>query len=122
MKEDITISVVSISGPICVDPEDAWKLCGLLREHLQRAKGIVCLDFTGVEVLTSAFLNGSLGCLHATFSADYLCSALTVKGLEQPDSALVDLIRRSAAEYFSKSPEERAVVDNAADRLALSPC
>src|SRR5437667_4379850 len=85
------IRVVEKLGPVCVDPADGGALCGLSHEALARGES-VCLDFTGVTTLASAFLNAAVGCLYASFGHEDLSRRLSWKGLDATDESIMRFV------------------------------
>lgn len=115
-----TIKIADICGPICVDAADGVSICDRVGTVLARGHS-VCLDFTGVTAITTAFLNASVGCLHGRFEINDLRKRLTTHGLDKSDADLLDLVRRSAGKYFHSSDETREVIDEAA-HAPLATC
>lgn len=107
------IPLAELLGPICVDAEDGFAICSLIRHHLN-AGDAICLDFTGVSALTTEFLTASVGCLHGTFPLDDLQRRLTCRGLNKTSEDLVDIVRQSSAQYYGGSDETRDAIDKAA--------
>jgi STAS-like domain of unknown function (DUF4325) len=112
----VRICVVDLVGPVCVDPEDGAVLC---RHALAAmASGLsVTLDFGGVRALTSSFLNSAVGCLLASFPRETIKEKLSWSGLDAADDELVDLVLKNANRYYSATPEARAALASAANRI-----
>ena len=68
----------------------------------------VSLNFTGVSVLTSAFVNAALGCLYRNLGPHGLDGRLIFAGLDSIDQALVDEVRARAAHFCAASPQQQS--------------
>lgn len=110
------IPVVDLCGPICVDPDDGFRVCEQARPALERGD-VVVLDFDGVTDLTGSFLNAAVGCLYGSFSADDLAQRLTCLGLDATDEAVLRVVQENAVEFFALNSTQR---QRLADE-ALSP-
>lgn len=67
--------------------------------------GTVVLDFSGMTLLTSAFLNATVGQLYGKYSSEELQKSLTIANMSADDKTLlIEVIERAKA-YFA-SPEE----------------
>lgn len=108
------IQVIDLFGTICVDSEDGAKLCDLAHEALDRGDA-VCLDFSGITTLASAFLNTAVGCLYAFFDKDDLDRRLLWKGLDPTDEGVMRFVQRNAIRFYSaKQPQREALVASSA--------
>jgi hypothetical protein len=96
----VDLCVIDLFGPICVDSEDGTRLCDRAREALGRGE-TVCLDFTGVTTLASAFLNTAVGCLYAFFDKEDLDRRLLWRGLDATDEAVLRIVQRNAVRFYS---------------------
>src|SRR5262245_3805813 len=100
------IRVIDYLGPVCVDPEDGARLSARTKEALSRGES-VCLDFTGVTTLASAFLNAAVGCLYASFSEEDLSRRLSWKGLDETDESVLRFVQRNAVRFYSANRENK---------------
>lgn len=96
-------------GPVCVDPEDGALLCDRAREVLAGGDTL-CLDFTGVTTLASAFLNASVGCLYATFGEEDLARRLSWKGLDATDESVMRFVQKNAIRFYSANSEKKEML------------
>lgn len=101
------ISVLSLFGLICADPDDGGCLCEHARQALEAGESVV-LDFTGVTTLTSAFLNSAIGCLYGSFTVEDLDRRLSWAGLDKTDESLIRLVRSNAVRFFAANAEQRS--------------
>lgn len=110
-KNIVTLKVVDICGPHCVDIEDGECLNKQILPFLQ--EGInVCLDFTGVVTLISSFLNASIGKLFGQFKNEDVEKRIRWIGLDEEDTQLIKLVIRNAKEHFAKSPATQEAENN----------
>jgi hypothetical protein len=100
------ICVMDTFGPICIESEDGKKLFDHVCEILN-CKETVCLDFTGITMLVSAFLNTAVGCLYGSFDKDDLARRFTWQGLDSTDEALLRLVQKNAIRFFSANQSQR---------------
>jgi STAS-like domain of unknown function (DUF4325) len=110
------IVVVDLCEPFCVDPADGVRTQAATTAALQRGEA-VCLDFSGVTVLTSSFLNTAVGRLYAALPAGTLESRLTFTGLDAIDEALVREVQANARRFYAATPEQQAQLVESASHL-----
>lgn len=110
-----SIRVVELVGPVCVDPEDGSGLCQESHSALSQGASVL-LDFTGVQTLTSSFLNSAVACLFASYPAETLGQRLQWTGLDSTDERLVNLVLKNAARFYSATPEQQAAMAAASTR------
>ena len=58
------------------------------------------LDFSGISILTTAFLNSAIGQLYNTYSSEQLNNALRLKNVANEDKILFKKVIERAKEYF----------------------
>ena len=68
--EQILISKI-INGEFAVSPEDGKAVYELIYDQIKK-KNKVDLDFTGIDIMTTAFLNNAIGALYKNFSGEEL--------------------------------------------------
>lgn len=96
-------------GPICVDSADGAGLGEAIHNSFEQGES-VCIDFTGVTTLTSAFLNAGVGSLYGVYSKDRLDRDLTWKGLDKADEALLRLVQRNAVRFYSATKQQQEML------------
>lgn len=96
-------------GSICVDSTDGASLGELIREALVRGE-TVCLDFTGVSTLTSAFLNASVGSLYGMYPKERLDRDLSWTGLDAADEDLLRLVQRNAVRFYAAAKPQQDIL------------
>ena len=85
----IKLVVKDIIGPQCGTYDDGNKVFIVASDSI-RAGDSVDLDFDGVEVLTSSFVNGAIGNLVRTFGDDILKTRLTLTPRNGKDRYVLD--------------------------------
>lgn len=91
-----------INSDLAVSTEKGNQVFELIESNL-KANEQVILDFEGISVLITAFLNAAIGKLYAnnSFTGDFLNSHLKLVNVESEDRVLfIDVIQR-AKEYFA---------------------
>ena len=59
------------------------------------------LDFSGITILTTAFLNSAIGQLYNTYKSDQLNNTLRLKNVADEDRILFKKVIERAKEYFA---------------------
>src|SRR3989304_5475249 len=83
-----------------------------LYERIKKAfdsKIKVILDFNNIELITSTFLNSSVGKLYGQYDLDFIREHLSVDNLSDDDLVLLKKVVDRAKEYF----KEREKIDRA---------
>ena len=110
-----TIQVHHRFGSVCVDSDEGAVLCGLLRDGLSTGDRVM-LNFEGVGMLTSSFLNPAIGCLYSSFSADELERRLHWKGLDDTDEQILRLVMKNGALFYAADDGQRDVMASVSAR------
>lgn len=65
-------------------------------------KETVILDFSGIKIMTTAFLNAALGQLYSTnsFTSEFLNEHLELINVQEEDKPLFAMVVERAKEYF----------------------
>ncbi len=63
----------------------------------------VTLDFEGIDLTITAFLNSSIGKLYSKFSTETIRELLDIKNLSQDELPLLKLVIERAKERFGKN-------------------
>lgn len=101
-----------------VDGDSAvWTHAGtLVYKQLEEAlskKETVVLDFNGVEMMTTAFLNAAIGQLYSKYSSDELNRWLKLENVADDDKILFKKVVTRAREYFSNKSHFEDSANNA---------
>jgi hypothetical protein len=110
------IRVVDVCGSCCVVPDDGAKLCGLIREGLDRGE-VVLLDFSGVDTLGGNFLSAAVGALYGFYSRKDLDARLRWEGLAPEADAVLRVVQGHAILFFSATPDQQEALLAASLRL-----
>ncbi|WP_129020479.1 STAS-like domain-containing protein [Edaphocola flava] len=102
-----------IGNDYAVVTEDGDKVFQLLSHYLID-KETVTLDFEGVDLLTTAFLNSAIGQLYgnSTFTSEFLNTHLKLKNIAPEDKHLFVWVIERAKQYF----KDKKGFDNSADK------
>jgi uncharacterized protein DUF4325 len=101
------LTIATVCGPYCVDPVKGAQVGESVAAVLQSGE-TVCLDFTGVKVLTSRFVVAAVGSLYGRFTAQEVEERLSFVGLDRVDEELVREVQVKAQQFYAASPELRA--------------
>lgn len=97
-----------IKSDTALSPDAGSAVFSLINRGLLE-KQDVKLDFTGIEVVTSAFLNAAIGQLYSKFGSKELNEHLKITNLPIEDKALLRKVIERAKDYFQdqKSFDQR---------------
>ncbi|MDY3443452.1 STAS-like domain-containing protein [Riemerella anatipestifer] len=92
----------TINTDFAVSTEDGNTIFELLKENFLQDK-MVSLDFSGITLMTTAFLNSAIGQLYSTdrFSSSFLKENLKLENVQDHDKPLFALVVKRAKEYFA---------------------
>ena len=90
-----------IESDIAVATDAGDKLLDVIVSLLNEKKPVV-LDFNGINILTTAFLNAAIGQLYNNdrFSSEFLNDYLKVINVQTEDRPLFSMVIKRAKEYF----------------------
>lgn len=89
-----------IDSTLAVSADDGEKVYLQIEENISK-KRKVSVDFSGIEIMTTAFLNAAIGQLYSKFSGDDLNSYLKITSIEESDTNLLKKVIQRAKEYFA---------------------
>jgi len=98
-KEKLLISKL-IDGNTAVSADDGQLIFDKIKDALYNNK-LIELDFEGIEILTTAFLNAAIGQLYNIYTSDKLNEFLKLKNVSQEDLTLFQKVIRRAKEYYA---------------------
>lgn len=84
-----------ITGPYCGEYSDGEKIYEIVAEHLKK-EGLVTLDFSGINILSSSFFNGSIAKLFLDFPLEFLLERLSMVGMKKIDRYVLNRVVREA--------------------------
>jgi STAS-like domain of unknown function (DUF4325) len=99
-------------GENLLDPQEGERLCAVIRDELMAGKD-VALDFTGVRIVASAFLNAAIGQLYEAVPEQVIKQHLTVPNLSDIGKFALKRVVDNSKRYYS-DPRYRRAVDASA--------
>lgn len=111
--EHLTISSI-IKGDIAVSTSDGEIVFSELSRSLKK-KNKVTLDFKGISILTTAFLNAAIGQLYSgeIYPDNFLNEHLKIINVRDVDTPLFSLVINRAKEYFQNKKNLEESVNTA---------
>jgi len=91
----MNISIKEITGPYCGEYSDCEKVYEIVSSHLKRNENLT-LDFSGINILSSSFFNGSIAKLFIDFPSDFLLEHLSIVGMKKIDRYVLNRVVRVA--------------------------
>ncbi|HZY35617.1 MAG TPA: STAS-like domain-containing protein [Mucilaginibacter sp.] len=95
---DITIKDY-LGGNTALAPSKGYPIHDVIKGALDKQQ-IVYLDFEGMELMTTAFLNAVIGKLYSEFTSEDLNNFLKIKNISQSDIILLKKVIDTAKLYF----------------------
>ena len=103
MKKKVVINVAGQIGQIMASvSHDGETLHRLITEALQE-KRLVILDFTDIDLVTSSFLNASIGQLYNQYDQLFLDKYLKFENLKPVEEATLKRVQEWAQNYFKNN-------------------
>jgi hypothetical protein len=104
-----------INSELAVSTENGNKVFKIVDEYLQQNEKIQ-LDFGGITVMITAFLNAAIGSLYSKkeYTGEFLNEHLTLENVEKDDRILFKDVIQRAKEYFA---DKESFEKNANDAL-----
>lgn len=98
--ENIIIREI-IKGDVAVSTSDGDFTYNLINGYLKNHKSVT-VDFEGISIMTTAFLNAAIGQLYSNpkYSDEFLNKYLNLKNVEKEDRILFSEVVKRAKEYF----------------------
>lgn len=100
-----------IKSDLAVSTENGNKVFEIVDSYLQK-KEKVELDFAGITIIITAFLNAAIGSLYSKkeYTGDFLNEHLKLENVEKDDRILFKDVIQRAKEYFAD--KERSEKNN----------
>lgn len=96
---------------LAVSAKQGSKIYEELYTSIKNEKNIV-LDFEGIELIITAFLNASIGKLYSEFTSEEIRKYLTIENLDPTETELLKLVLEHAKDRFNKHyPENYDNID-----------
>ena len=100
------IIVSEVAGTDCITMDDGQKVYDLIHPELQQHHTVE-LDFDGVELCASPFLNVALGMLYEDVASEDIHALLTFANLDPIWRHVLNMVIENAQAYYSTPEEER---------------
>ncbi|MEE4197405.1 MAG: STAS-like domain-containing protein [Bacteroidales bacterium] len=101
-----------VGGDSAVSTDSGNLVFKQLEKELAHENAVV-LDFNGIELMTTAFLNAAIGQLYSTRSSDQLNRLLKLENVAADDRILFKKVVTRAKEYFSNKSHFEDSANNA---------
>jgi len=91
-----------IGTDLAVSTENGNRVFEIVDEHLQKKEKIE-LDFAGITIMITAFLNAAIGSLYSKkeYTGEFLNEYLKLENVEKDDQKLFKDVIQRAKEYFA---------------------
>ncbi|WP_027879233.1 STAS-like domain-containing protein [Mesoflavibacter zeaxanthinifaciens] len=90
-----------IDGNFAVTTDDGNTIYYIVDEHLTEKKEVV-LDFMGITIVTTAFLNAAIGQLYNKFNSEQISPYLSLRNIDDEDLILFKKVTDRAKQYFAE--------------------
>ena len=90
-----------INSEFAVSPEDGDSIFNLIKEKVD-SKEKVIIDFSGIDIMTTAFLNNAIGKLYNIYDKEKLNQYISMKNISKSDFNLVKKVIDRAKIKFNK--------------------
>lgn len=109
----VTLKLHDLVGPLAITQTDGETVYAALCKGLDRGLP-VCIDFTGIENITTLFLNAAIGHLYGAYREAELDALLSFDGLDDDFRSLVTLVVNRAKQFYA-DPKVRAAIEAGGD-------
>ncbi len=91
-----------ISSNFAVSTDDGDKIYALLNSYFSKDEKVV-LNFEGITLMTTAFLNAAIGQLYSNnkYSSEFLNNYISLINVDDQDKHLFGIVVKRAKEYFA---------------------
>ncbi|MDQ1769362.1 DUF4325 domain-containing protein [Labilibaculum sp. A4] len=97
-----------LNSPAAVSSGGGQKVFEMIDQSFQK-KETVILDFNGISLLTSAFLNAAIGQLYNKYNSDILIKLLKLENISNTDKMLLKQVVERAKEYFKNKESQDSI-------------
>lgn len=109
MTAAVAVRVVDAVGPHCLTMDDGQRVFQALQSKLSGGDSVV-LDFSGVDVIASPFMNAAVGQLLQAMTTVELRKRITFEHLSEVGRDVLERVVHNSSEYYS-NPDARRAVD-----------
>ena len=111
MSVAVKIRVADVIGAnLGVSSEDGGAVFKKIQIALNAGQD-VNLDFTGIDMLISAFLNAAVGKLIENLSLEEIHKRIVFSGMEEGDRELLDKVLENAVRYYADPDRFRKLLE-----------
>lgn len=95
-----------INSPLAVSTEKGEMVFKTINSHLQKNEKVI-VDFKGIDLMITAFLNAAIGKLYGnkSYSSQFLNDHIKLDNIEKEDISLFKDVIERAKEYFENKNE-----------------
>lgn len=93
-----------------VTPDEGTPIYDKIVESFQQGES-VCLDFTGITLMTTAFLNVVIGTLYKDYTSKQLKDILTFKGLNEDIAIRIKKVTDTAKLFYADTQKFESEID-----------
>lgn len=108
MRTETVLPIREIFGENLLTPEDGERLQGMIRDIFSN-NGSVVLDFAGVRIAASAFLNAAIGRLYSDLSQDDVRANLKTINLSDIGAFTLKRVVENSKEYYQNARFREAI-------------
>lgn len=94
-----------ISSEFAVSPEDGDIIFNIISNRINEKESIV-LDFDGIDIMTTAFLNNAIGKLYNIYTKEQLNKYISMNNISKTDLNLVKKVIKRAKIKFTDEEME----------------
>jgi STAS-like domain of unknown function (DUF4325) len=114
----MTLKIIEIAGAFALSSNCGQQLYDLIFPLLKASKSVE-LDFSGVNVVASAFFNVAIGQLLQDFDSDDLNRRLTIVNINPNAESVLRHVLANAKRYYADT-KYQAAVDSTMEEYAAS--
>lgn len=103
-----------VTGHKAVTPDEGEPIFCQLLDLLAKDYSVE-LDFTGIEMMTTAFLNVVIGDLYKTYTSDQLRLVLRFSGLDEAGKRRIKKVTDTAKEFYQNPSQFSKIVNSVVD-------
>lgn len=93
-----------------VTPDEGEIIFKMLSEQFSQGRKVT-LDFTGVEMMTTAFLNVAIGNLYKNYSSEQLKELMCFNGLTESIAKKIKLVTDAAKSFYNDEEQFSNIID-----------
>ncbi len=93
-----------------ITPDEAEPILNMEKEAFNKGQKVI-LDFSNVEMLTTAFLNVVIGNLYEGYTSDQLKNLLSFRNYDIPTSARIAKVIENAKAFYNDNQSYTKIVE-----------